>query len=355
MVRLKDIADRARVSVMTVSRVLRDAPDISAATKSRVQTIARELGYVPNAMAAGLRTRHSRLWGVVLPTCADPILNRALWSLETQAQEAGYDLLVAQSLHRADREENCIRRLLARRVEGLFVAPVYRLGAEAPIYAELARQGTKVVILGLTAPFCRPFTQVACDDVAGSRQVVRHLLELGHVRIAFLAGPNAAPSAQRRLEGYRRALRDAGLEPDDRLVFAAGYELEDGAKAAAQLLSEGAGATAVQAVNDLVAIGAAEVLLRQGLRIPADLSLAGFGNLPVGERFRIPLTTVRQPKRRLGAVAAAAMLALRRGLAPEVPLLPTELLVRASTGPPPGVPDPTAVRTAGAAAAGAGG
>jgi len=333
MVRLVDIARQAGVSVMTVSRVLRDAPDISAATKARVRAIAQHLGYVPDVMAQALRTRNTRLLAVVAPDTSDPTTSRIVLALGERAHDLGYDLLVGQSLHQVQREEACLRRALARRVEGLFLYPVARLDPAAPVYAELQHRRVRVVVLGPKPPFCEPFVNVQADDALASHQVTSHLLELGHRRIAFLSGPPTSPAAQSRFEGYRRALREAGLEVDDHLVFHAGASVEDGAKAAAQLLSERAPATAVQAVNDLVAIGAANLLLEQGWSIPQEVSVAGYGNIPLSEVFRVPLTTVRQPKYQLGLAAMAIMQALLRGEPAGPRRLPAALVIRASTGP----------------------
>jgi LacI family transcriptional regulator len=182
--------------------------------------------------------------------------------------------------------------------------------------------------------------------VAGSHAVTEHLLKLGHKRIAFLAGPLKSPWAQERLEGYRRALREANLAVDDHLIFNAGNTVEDGAKAAEQMLHESCDATAIQAVSDLVAIGCADVFIRQGAKIPADLSVTGYGNILTSEFFRVPLTTVRQPKQRLGAAAMDLLLQLMRGEKAESKRLPAELLIRASTAPPPIARKTTAVPAA---------
>ncbi|MFM7100945.1 MAG: LacI family DNA-binding transcriptional regulator [Verrucomicrobiota bacterium] len=335
MVRLKDIAEAARVSVMTVSKALRDKPDLSAATKARIRQLASQMGYVPNLGAAGMRSRTTRLLGLLIPATTDPIYSRVILALEQSAMELGYDLVLAHSLGRVDREETMLRRLLARRVDGLFVSPVYRLEDRAPVYEELRARRIPTVILGPPAPFCAGFPSVATDDLGSAAAMTRHLLELGHRRIAFLAGPLVAPWAQGRMEGYRQALREAGLAPDHRMVFNAGATIEEGAAAALQFIQEDTGATALQAVNDLVAIGAAHTLLNQGVRIPQDLSVAGHGNVLTSEFFRVPLTTVRQPKLRLGSVAMDLMGRLLRGEPAESKRLPAELVPRASTAPPP--------------------
>jgi DNA-binding LacI/PurR family transcriptional regulator len=337
MVRLKDIAAQAGVSVMTVSKVMRDAPDISAATKVRVRALAEQMGYTPDSVAQGLRNKTTKLFGLVISAVTNPIFARVVMAIEEQAHELGYDVILAQSLSLPEREHAVIRRLLSRRIDGLFITPTYRLDPSAAIYEELMKRGTPTVLLGHRAPFCEQFVNVETDDISASFTAAKHLLDLGHKRIAFFAGPPAAPSSHERIEGYRRALRDASIEPDDRLIFNAGGTIEEGEKAALQMLQEAPGATAVQAVNDLVAIGAANVFLGQGLRIPQDLSLVGFGNILVSEHFRIPLTTIRQPKLRLGTAAMDSMLKLLSGSRIATKRLGAEIIVRQSTAsPPPG-------------------
>jgi transcriptional regulator with XRE-family HTH domain len=153
MIRLKDIAERAGVSTMTVSKALRDAPDISEATKLRLRALASEMGYVPDSLAQGLRTRNSRLLGVVISAITNPVFARMLLAIEEKASAAGYELLIAHSLNDPDREAVALRRFIARRVEGILVTPVYRLGLAAEVYDELQRCGIPTVILGHRTPF----------------------------------------------------------------------------------------------------------------------------------------------------------------------------------------------------------
>ena len=178
MVRLKDIAVRAGVSIMTVSKVLRDAPDISAATKARVRKLAEEMGYMPDLMAQSLRSRTTRVFGLMIPAATNPVFARIVLAIEECAHELGYDLILAQSLNDLEREARIIRRLLARRVDGMFLSPVYRLDPTAEVYEELARRGTPVVLLGQRAPFCSQFVNVESDDAAASLSATRHLLQL---------------------------------------------------------------------------------------------------------------------------------------------------------------------------------
>ena len=334
MVRLKDIAKIADVSVMTVSKALRDAPDVSAATSAKIKKLALEMGYVPDSSAQCLRTKTTKLLGLVIPATTNPIYARIVHAIEERAHELGYDILLAHTHNQPEREDRCLRRLLSRRVDGLLITPVYRFEAEARIYREIIARKTPVVLLGPPAPFCKEFPSIEFEEANASYNATKHLLDLGHKKIAYLTGPTAAPWAHERFEGFRHALREAGLAVDDKLVFAAGSTIEDGAKATLQMLNEGCHPTAIQAVSDLVAMGCAETLLAQGLKIPDDISIVGFGNVLAAEYYRVPMTTVRQPKFRLGIAAVETLTRLIRGEKVQPARLTAELIIRKSSTPP---------------------
>ncbi len=276
---------------MTVSKALRDAHDVSATTKTRIKLLAQQLGYVPDSSAQGLRTRTTKLFGLAVSSLTNPIFSRVVLAIEERAYELGYDVLLAHSLNIPEREEACLRRFISRRVDGVFIAPAYRMAAEARIYQELASRKIPTVLLGHPASFCTQFPNVSTDDLLGSYAATQHLLKLGHKRIAFFVGPLPAPWV----------------------------------------------VTAVQSVNDLVAVGCAQALLKQGLKIPEDISIVGFGNILLSEYFSVPLTTVRQPKFRLGVAAMETMQQLLQGRRAESKRLPAELLVRASSGIAPAI------------------
>jgi LacI family transcriptional regulator len=281
-----------------------------------------------------LRTKTTKFFGLIIPSVTNPIYARMIMAIEERAQELGYDILFAHSLNKPEREEACLRRFLARRVDGLFIAPVYRFEAEARIYSEILASKIPTVLLGPPAAFCKSFVSVEIEELLASYFATQHLISLGHKRIAYFTGPPVAPWAHERFEGYRRALREAGLEVDDKLVFQSGSTLEDGTNAALQMLNEGCAATAIQAVSDLVAIGCANALLSQGLKIPEDISVVGFGNILTAEYFQVPLTTIRQPKHRLGIAAVDTMMALLRGEKAQPKRLAAELIQRKSSAPP---------------------
>jgi DNA-binding LacI/PurR family transcriptional regulator len=335
MVRLKDIAELAGVSVMTVSKALRDEPDVSTTTKTRIKVLAQQMGYVPDSSAQGLRNRTTKLLGLIISSVTNPTFSRVVLAIEERASELGYDVVLGHTLNIPEREEACIMRMLSRRVDGLIISPVYRMATEARIYQVLAARRIPTVLLGHTVPFCSQFTNVASDDVQGSFAATEHLIKLGHKRIAFLAGPPATPWSKERFEGYRRALRQADMDVDDKLVFQAGRSVEDGAKAALQMINENCAVTAVQTANDLVAIGCAQFLLQQGLKIPRDISVVGFGNVLLSQYFAVPLTTVRQPKFRLGVGAMELMQQLLQSGRAESKRLSAELVIRASSGTAP--------------------
>src|SRR5438876_7787125 len=182
MIRLKDIAARAGVSVMTVSKALRDGPDVSAETKTRIKLLAQQMGYVPDSSAQGLRNRTTKLFGLAVSSLTNPIYSRMVLAIEERAYTLGYEILFAQTLNIPEREEACIRRFLSRRVDGLFICPVYRMAAEARIYRELASRRVPTVLLGHSAPFCNQFISVATDDLLASYAATQHLLKLGHRR-----------------------------------------------------------------------------------------------------------------------------------------------------------------------------
>ena len=164
MTRLKDIAVQAGCSVMTVSKALRGASDISPATRTRIILLAQQMGYVPDSIARCLRSRKTRLLGLVISTATNPIFARTVAAIEERTHELGYDLILAHTLNSTEREETCIRRLLSRRVDGLFVSPVYRLAPTAVVYHELVQQRMPTIILGHNAPFCAQFANVEADD-----------------------------------------------------------------------------------------------------------------------------------------------------------------------------------------------
>jgi DNA-binding LacI/PurR family transcriptional regulator len=321
---LKELASTLNLSTMAVSKALRDAPDISVATKARVQAEARRRNYVPNRAAQNLRFQRSGLLGVIVPQINHGHYAQLVWGVEKQAEALGLQVMLAHSLDRPDQEIREVQKLVARQVEALLLVP-----------AELIRASRiPTVLLDAYPAGAENFPRVrwvVCDDQRGGELATGHLLELGHRDILFLAGPNGSSSSAGRFNGYQRTLAEAGVAYTDARVYLAAKDIESGRAAMAQALSEKASFTAVVAYNDGVALGAIDTLQQQGFRIPEDVSVVGFGDGFVAENFRVPLTTIRVPHVEMGEAAVRLALELGKNETVEPRQLPVEITVRAST------------------------
>jgi LacI family transcriptional regulator len=334
MATLKEIAFTLNLSTMAVSKALRDAPDISAATKARVQAEARRLHYVPNRAAQNLRLQRTGLVGVVVPQINHTFYSNLVWGIEQQAGPLGLQIVLAHSLDRPEQEVIEVQKLIARQVEVLLLVPAVRWQNRLATLELLRSTRTPAVLLENYPAGAENFPRVSwvvCDDRHGGQLATAHLLERGHRDILFLAGPNGASSGAGRFIGYQRALAVAGVAYSDARVFLAARDIESGRAAMAQALSEKTPFTAIVAHNDSVAIGAIDTLQQQGFRIPEDVSVVGFGDGLLAENFRVPLTTVRVPKTEMGQAALRLARDLQSGQPVEPRTLPVEIIVRAST------------------------
>jgi LacI family transcriptional regulator, galactose operon repressor len=337
---IRDVARRAGVSHQTVSRVINGSSHVTEPTRERVLGAIRELAYVPSPMARGLIANRTHSLGMVSAEISDYAFAEAVAGAEAETRRRGYYLMVASVEDESrDDERGYLRLMLARRVEGLIVArPSVPLSSEQLLPAVAA--GVPLVAIGSSQ--LPGFTVVDVDNLDGGRQATALLVAQGHRRIATITGPREWPSAKARLEGYRRALRAGGLGRDRSLVETSpGWGLEDGRAAAARLLDQGQAFTGLFAQSDLIALGAIRELRARGLRVPEDVSVVGYDDIPVAAFVHPALTTVRQPIRQVGEMAARIVL---DGLAaaeagdgaprPDTHLLPAELVVRDTVGPP---------------------
>jgi DNA-binding LacI/PurR family transcriptional regulator len=331
---LKEMAASLNLSVMAVSKALRDAPDISVSTKARVQAEARRRNYIPNRAAQNLRLRRSGLVGVVVPQINHTYYSHLVWGVERQAEAVGLQVLLSHSLDQAENEMREVQKLIARQVEALLLVPAVRWQHRLATLELIRSSGIPTVLLDAYPAGAENFPRVSwvvCDDQRGVQIATEHLLQLGHREILFLAGPNGSSSSAGRFSGYQRALAAAGVAYSDTRVFLAAKDIESGRKAMTQALSEKAPFTAVVAHNDSVAIGAVDALLQQGFRIPEDVSIIGFGDGVLAANFRVPLTTVRVPQMEMGETAVRLALDLQKGEPVQPRHLPVEIIVRAST------------------------
>jgi len=334
MATLKDIATSLNLSVMAVSKALRDAPDISVNTKARVQAEAQKRNYIPNRAAQNLRLRRSGLIGIVVPQINHTYYSHLVWGAQLQADALGLQILLGHSLDRADNEMQQIQKLISRQVEALLLVPAVRWQHRLATLELVRASGIPLVLLDAYPAGAENFPNVSwvvSDDQRGGQLATEHLLELGHREILFLAGPNGSSSSAGRFIGYQRALAAANVPYSDTRVYLADKDIGSGKKAMAQALSEKAPFTAVVAFNDSVAIGAVETLTQQGFRIPDDVSIVGFGDGILAENFRVPLTTLRVPQTTMGETAVRLAMDMQKGEKVEPRKLPVEITVRGST------------------------
>ena len=334
-VTIQDVARAARVHASTVSRALsaQARPLVTPAVADRVRAAADRLGYVPDPVAAGLRTRRTATVGVLIPDLANPVFPPILRGIEVALGDAGYTAIIANTDNVPDRAAQALERLAARRVDGLILATVTH---GDPLVARCRKLGLPVVLVnrggdedGVSA--------VTNDDTRGIRLAVEHLIGLGHRRIAHLAGPGRMSTGAARRASFLAAMHAHGLAAGEDLVAEAGsYGIASGVAAAAVLLDGHPGLTAIVAANDLLALGCYDELARRGLACPRDVSVTGYNDMPFADRFAPPLTTVRIAHRVMGVEAARVLLAeiaSPRGRKQLIRLEP-ELVVRGSTAPP---------------------
>lgn len=329
-----DVAARAGVSRTTVSFVLNGRADaqIPPATWRRVEEAARELGYHPHGPARQLAAGSALTLGYVLrqsteQVTADALLSETLWGLASAARAAGYRVLVEPLEPAGGRYADLLR---SQQVDGLVVSGPRADDVEL---ASLVADNFPIVLQGSLPGSTAPSVDV--DNRAGALGAVRHLTDLGHRTIGCITNASLAyTAAGERLDGYRDALAEAGIGFDPRLVVEGSFDAASGHRAMAALL-ERERPTAVFVASDVVAFGAMRALRERGFRIPEDVSVVGFDDIPLAEHFDPPLTTVHLPAHALGATAGCALLDRVAGRPVEGrTLLPTQLMVRESTGPP---------------------
>jgi DNA-binding LacI/PurR family transcriptional regulator len=307
-VSIKDIAKAAGVSHPTVSRALSDSPLISEETKVRIQRLAQEMGYSPNALARGLVTRQTYSVGMVVTTIADPFVAEVVQGIEATAHDHGYTVILCNSESTPEREIASVEMLRSKRVDGVIVT-ASRVGALYLEYLELIG-GPIVLINNHNEESGRYTFSVSVDNRHGGRLAAGHLVQLGHRRIAYVAGPANHSSDLDRLAGYRQALAEGGIEPDPALVVPGNGRPDGGEEALQAILALDPRPTAVFCYNDMTAIGLIHAARQAGLAIPQDVAVVGFDDILFAAYLYPPLTTIAQPKVEMGQQAMHMMLAL---------------------------------------------
>jgi len=330
MVSIKDIARAAHVSHSTVSRALRNSPLVNAETRALIHKIASESGYTVSAVGRSLVTRRTDSIGVVVTTIADPFAAEVVSGIEEFALAHDYSVILAACHADPERELRAVHSLQQRRVDGILVM-ASRIGAlYLPMLSEM-----KVPIVLINSHHSGEFVHsIRIDNIAGARLATKHLVDLGHQRVSYIGDTFGFQSDMERLAGYRAVLEESGLgfEPD--LVAHGDGTPSGGMQAMLRLLVLPEPPTAVFCYNDREAIGAMRALREQGVRVPEDVSVAGFDDLFFSSYTGPPLTTIHQPKRSMGMEACQILLKLLDGQKPESRMMTGMLVVRQSTAAP---------------------
>jgi LacI family transcriptional regulator len=326
------VAKGAGVHPATASRALNPATRhlVSQGTGERVDRIAASLGYRVNPVARSLKTARSATIGLIVPDLLNPLFPPIVRGVEDVLGAIGYSAWIVNTDNDPAREAAAVEAMHARNVEG-FVFATARL--EHPLIEQLAAADFPLVLVNRRLART-DIPSVTPDDVSGVAMAMRHLVELGHEKIAHLAGPQDLSTGVARLRAFRQALEDHGLENvPERIVACKGWTQTAGAEAADRLFDSGAEFTAVFAGNDLLALGCYDALARRGLRCPEDISVVGFNDIPFIDRFNPPMTSVRIPQYEIGAEAARLLLEELREPRrhPRSIVLPLKLRVRGST------------------------
>ncbi len=310
-VSIKDIARAAGVSHSTVSRALSDSPLVSAATRARIQRLAREMGYSPDALARSLVTGRTRTIGVVATAITDPFIAQVVQAIEQTAYTHDYTLILAISNAEPEREIAAVEMLRSKRVDGVIVTSS-RVGA---LYRERLEQlSVPVVLLNSHREQSGPYTfSVSVDNEHGGYLATRHLIQGGHRRIAYVRGAEGSSDSLARQSGYRRALEEAGLAFDPALVAPGTGRAGSGERALPRLLALDEPPTALFCYNDMTAIGLLRAARQRGLSVPRDLAVVGFDDIPFASYVQPSLTTVVQPMDEMGRLAVEMVLALTHG------------------------------------------
>lgn len=330
-VSIKDIARLAGVSHPTVSRALRDSPLLPIETRERIQRIAQEQGYLASAIARSLVTRKTRSIGVVVTSIADPFNGEIVSGIQEVADAANYSLILATSEADPSREKAIVRGLQERRVDGMLVASS-RVGA---FYAQgLADLAVPIVLLNNQHP-SEFIHSVSIDNVDGARQASQHLIDSGHTAIAYLGDRFGMQSDTERQQGYREALRSRKIKLRKDWIVQGDGKPSGAQQAAAQLLDLAHPPTAILCYNDMSALGVLAEAARRQQKIPRDLSVCGFDDLFFTPFLDPPLTSLRQPKKEIGAKAMDLLLQILKGVKGKKTLtLQGELIIRGSVAPP---------------------
>jgi LacI family transcriptional regulator len=325
---IADVAKKAGVSKQTVSRVINDKPDVAPQTRQHIKDLIKSMGYTPDPIARSMKGS-THTFGCITPNLNDYNLATIIQAAQLEAQKNGYFIWIGSAQSEFD-VFPLLNEMMDRRIDGLMVINP-RDDNRYRYLKPLIESKTPIVYIKNT-PAEEPVSAVCLDDVAGGYMATQYLTSLGHNAIAIILGPVNEECTHKRLEGFRKALHESGLQDDPRLIVQGDWSASSGKTAISKLLGYEMGFTAIFAQNDQMAIGAMQAVREAGLRIPDDISILGYDDLPLTGFTNPPLTTIRQPMAHFGEVAVKLLLkAIKQpGSEPELVRLEPALIVRES-------------------------
>jgi len=334
---IRAVAARAGVSIATVSRAINHVPTVDPVLAERVWQVVGELNYFPNTQARALVSGRSRLLGLIVSEITNPFFPELIQEFEQVAVERGYEILIASTNYERTKMEGCIRRMLERKVDGV---AVMTFGIEDVLFERFATENIPVIFIDAAPP--RPLSSfIVVDYRAGIYEAVQHLAVLGHRKIGFITGPLRLRSAAARETAFVESMRSIGLTANPDWLMEGDHTLEGGRDAMQKMLTLSDRPTAVICSNDMTAIGVQHALFEADMKVPDDLSLIGFDDIHLAEYAIPPLTTIRMSCKDIALRAITLLIEL---LQPDLdtsnapnPKIDTKLVVRQTTGLPPGV------------------
>jgi len=328
---VRDVAKIAGVAPITVSRVVNNTGYISDKTRARVNAAIQELGYVPNTLARSLRSRQTNILALVLTDITNPYWTTVARGVEDAASDAGFNLILCNTDESGSEEDKYLRLLLEKHVDGMLFVPAR--GSVEPVHV-IQKQNVPVVVLDRRLPKLVADV-VRSDSQGGAYELIRLLLSLGHRRISILSGPIGVSTADDRVAGYLKAMQDAGMSRDNIRILNGQYSVAGGYDMARDLLAQIPRPTALFAANNFIAIGAFKALQEIGLRVPDDIAMVGFDDLPSYLMVDPFFTVAAQRPYEMGHKATEMLLARITHQAPEAYqeiILPVDILIRKSSG-----------------------
>lgn len=331
MVNVKDVAKLAGVAPITVSRVSNNSGSVNPATRERVQKAIDELHYVPNTLAQSLRSKQTHTIALLLSDITNPFWTTIARGVEDAAAEKGFHTILCNTDENPEKEATYLNLLLQRRVDGIVIAPTTNDKLRLTV---LKRHQLPCVLIDRRVDGFK--SDVVCGDSRGGAELLtEHLIRLGHRQIALVSGPSSISSAEERAEGYRAALRKHRIPVEESLIFHGEFKQDSGYQLVKRLVECDPRPTAIFAANNLIAVGALQALREMGLRVPEDIALVCFDDIPYASAIEPFLTVIAQPAYEMGRTAACLLLerlAATRNIKTREVVLASELVVRQSCG-----------------------